>query len=281
VTSARPTLSGIFLSGTGGPLAAVAWGPPVGTVPAFAALYVPPFGDEMNRSRRMAAQQARALAMMGGLVLLLDLRGTGDSGGDHGDASWGGWKDDVTEAWSWLSARVDGPCVLWGLRLGGLLAADAVAEGRLAPAALLLWQPTHSGRAFFNQYLRLATIQSRIGEAGRSGDANGLRATLAANSPVEVAGYELGPSLVAGADQSDLAKQQAPSCPVIWREVTPAATSSLSPATQSLKQRWTTLGTHVDAAIVEGPSFWATQEIAEAPELVADTTVSVSEHLRI
>src|SRR5690242_13967142 len=45
-------------------------------------VYVPPFAEEMNLARRMAALQARALAAVGIGVLLLDLFGTGDSDGD-------------------------------------------------------------------------------------------------------------------------------------------------------------------------------------------------------
>src|SRR3546814_14337350 len=51
-------------------------------------VYLPPFAEEMNRSRRMAALQARALAALGIDVLLLDLFGTGDSAGDFRDARW-------------------------------------------------------------------------------------------------------------------------------------------------------------------------------------------------
>jgi alpha/beta superfamily hydrolase len=40
----------------------------------------------MNKARRMAALQARALAALGYGVLLLDLHGCGDSSGDFGDS---------------------------------------------------------------------------------------------------------------------------------------------------------------------------------------------------
>ncbi|WP_229425321.1 hypothetical protein [Massilia sp. Se16.2.3] len=52
-----------------------------------ALVYVHPFAEEMNRSRRMAALQARALAARGIGVLQLDLHGCGDSVGDFGDAT--------------------------------------------------------------------------------------------------------------------------------------------------------------------------------------------------
>src|SRR3546814_1526626 len=63
---------------------------------------------EMNRSRRMAALQARALAALGIDVLLLDLFGTGDSAGDFRDARWEIWREDAMAAVAWLGARCGG-----------------------------------------------------------------------------------------------------------------------------------------------------------------------------
>jgi alpha/beta superfamily hydrolase len=51
-------------------------------------LCIHPFAEEMNKSRRMAALQSRALAEAGYTVLQIDLHGCGDSAGDFGEASW-------------------------------------------------------------------------------------------------------------------------------------------------------------------------------------------------
>lgn len=72
--------------------------------------YVHPFAEEMNKSRRMAALQAKALAAHGYAVLQLDLLGCGDSSGDFGDASWQAWVDDVVLACQWLRRQGDAPC---------------------------------------------------------------------------------------------------------------------------------------------------------------------------
>ncbi len=52
----------------------------------------------MNKSRRMAALQARAFAAMGFGVLQIDLFGCGDSSGDFSDARWDIWKQDLAIA---------------------------------------------------------------------------------------------------------------------------------------------------------------------------------------
>src|SRR6476620_8431972 len=87
-------------------------------------IYVHPFGEEMNKSRRMAAMQARAFAAMGFGVLQIDLFGCGDSSGEFREARWNIWKQDLAVARSWLGNRVAAPVSLWGLRLGALLALD-------------------------------------------------------------------------------------------------------------------------------------------------------------
>ena len=71
-----------------------------------ALVYVHPFAEEMNRSRRMAALGARALAAQGIGVLLLDLHGCGDSADDFGDATWDGWLRDIAAARAWLEQRL-------------------------------------------------------------------------------------------------------------------------------------------------------------------------------
>ena len=59
-----------------------------------AVLYVHPFAEELNRSRRMAGLHAGALAALGDAVLQLDLHGCGGSSGDFAAARWETWQED-------------------------------------------------------------------------------------------------------------------------------------------------------------------------------------------
>src|SRR2546423_9530888 len=81
----------------------------------YSFIYVPPFAEEMNLARRMATLQARALATTGLGVLLLDLFGTGDSGGEFSDARWELWVDDIIAAADWLKGHGWAHVGLWGL----------------------------------------------------------------------------------------------------------------------------------------------------------------------
>src|SRR6218665_1924947 len=104
-------------------------------------LYIHPFAEELNRSRRMASLQARRLAQAGYEVLQIDLHGCGDSPGEFGEASWDGWLDDIAAAAAWLRARhpTPPPLWLWGLRLGCVLGVEAARRHQLR-CNFLFWQ---------------------------------------------------------------------------------------------------------------------------------------------
>ena len=91
---------------------------PVKTDPLGAVLFLPPFAEEMHKSRRTVAQQARALAALGYHVTLLDLPGCGDSQGQFADASWQGWKDAARHAAAQLGERTGVPVSLLGPQVG-------------------------------------------------------------------------------------------------------------------------------------------------------------------
>ncbi|HKP66215.1 MAG TPA: hydrolase 2, exosortase A system-associated, partial [Casimicrobiaceae bacterium] len=134
-------LRGRFIDGPSGALAVVVFTPPPDVPARFCVLHIPAAFEEMNKSRRMIALQARAFAAAGGCVVVFDPSGTGDSAGEHVDATWARWRDDATAAWSFMRGEFSLPSVLWGLRLGALLGASIATNPRISPSALLLWQP--------------------------------------------------------------------------------------------------------------------------------------------
>ena len=130
----EPTVEAFYLPTEHGQRFCLLHSAATGVVPRGAILYIHPFGDEMNKSRRMAALQSRAFAERGYEVLQVDLFGCGDSSGDFRNATWEIWLADVRAAWDWLAARSTHPVWLWGLRTGCLLI-DAAARLRNAPAS--------------------------------------------------------------------------------------------------------------------------------------------------
>ncbi len=231
-------------------------------------VYVHPLAEEMNKSRRMAALQSRALAAAGYAVLQIDLLGCGDSSGNFGDASWDAWVEDVVAAYEWLDARYRAPAWLWGLRAGCLLAAAAAAQ-LASPPKLLFWQAPASGKPLLQQFLRLklaGDLQSGQSKAMMEA----MRQQLAAGEAVEVAGYTLPAALALGLEQARLqpvAKVER----MEWLELSTREDAALLPASGPALAAWRGAGTAVRTHIVSGPAFWQTTEIEDAPGLIAAT----------
>ncbi len=230
------------------------------------------FAEEMNKGRRTAAMGARALARDGFLVVQPDLAGCGDSSGDLASASWSAWVDDVLDTARWASGLVGTglPLTLWGIRAGCLVVSQARAQmGR--PTDLLLWQPQPNGKLVLQQFLRLK-MAGQLQQGAAKGVTEGLLAELAAGRPVEVAGYQLGAGVAQGLGAAQLVAPKAgDETRVLWLEVSAQTPPELLPASQNVVQRWSSAGVDVRAAAVNGPLFWQTQDIEEAPALVERT----------
>lgn len=253
-----------FLESPRGPLFCI-YLAPSNSVPKGCVLYLHPFGEEMHKSRRMAALQARAFAARGYAVLQIDLTGCGDSAGDFADASWSAWRDDARLAHAWLYAKNAQAITLWGLRTGALLAADLASV--LNPSALLLWQPVTDGNLFLNQFLRIKLASEMLSDGQAKSGTKDLLAQLESGQGVEVGGNMLSPAMARELGALKLATMT-PACPVHWLEVGATTAEQLSPAAQRVADAWRANGAQVQSQSVIGEPFWATQEITECLPLI-------------
>ncbi len=245
-----------------------------------AVLYVHPFTEEMNKSRRMAASQARTLAEAGFGVLQIDLLGCGDSTGDFEDATWQAWLQDVLQGCAWLRAQSpDAPLWLWGLRAGCLLAVEA-ARHLPTPCHFMLWAPPAAGKTLLQQFLRLKAAAGML-EGNTKGFTEGLRQQLAAGTAVEIAGYTLSPGLAHGMEAATLtppegAAWRAGPHYLEWMELSTRTDAGLSPVAQKTLEQWRQHGFRVRSHSVVGPSFWQTTEIEDAPALLSATVQAMA-----
>ncbi|WP_420474436.1 hydrolase 2, exosortase A system-associated [Noviherbaspirillum sp. ST9] len=236
-------------------------------------VYIHPFAEEMNKSRRMAALQARSFAMAGYAVLQIDLFGCGDSSGDFVEANWDIWKDDLRAAVAWLERKTGSVAGLWGLRLGALLALDLANEAHRPFQDLLLWQPVVNGEAFLTQFLRMRLASEMLGTgAEKTSGTQVMRERLSKGEAMEIAGYELAPALAARIDSLNAAHLTIASTPIHWFEVVAEHGRPMPPASARIASGWEERGVQIHRHLIAGSSFWASQEITECPELLKATT---------
>lgn len=239
--------------------------------PRGAIVYVHPFAEEMHKSRRMAALQARALAARGWLVLQVDLFGCGDSAGDFGEARWETWAHDVRAGLDWVRAQAPGPLALWGLRLGATLACELAADPALGVGRVVLWQPVASGEQFLSQFLRLRLAAEMLGGGAATSAPGELRAQLAQGHTLEIAGYDLHPHLAAAIERAQLVSLRPAVKRVDWLEVGAEAAATVRPGSQRVVERWRAERVDVRTRAVAGEAFWSTLEIAECAALLEAT----------
>lgn len=231
-------------------------------------IFIPPFGEELNRSRHMISKMARTMNQNGYGVFLPDLFGTGDSEGTYKDATWDIWKNNICAAHDWLTDKGRNNISFWAMRTGALLAADILKESPGLTDNLLLWAPVASGKNFINQFLRIK-IAAELA-AGRTITGKELQAELVAGKSLEIAGYDLNPALaksLSGSILSDLMGKYR----INWLDVSLTDNAVLSPASTKTVNALTAAGHDITTSAAHDPLFWTLQEPEWAPSLLHAT----------
>jgi exosortase A-associated hydrolase 2 len=225
-------------------------------------LVVPPFAEEMNKCRHMVTEMAHRLVQRGLSVVVPDLFGTGDSGGDFSDGGWERWQRDLQTVVAWCETRKIAMYGLLAIRLGAALAASAFSSGKLSGFnRTILWQPVFSGAQHLAQFLRLRIAASIASDQGRE-TALDLRQRLASGRVLEVAGYRLSGRL---ADELDIVKAPvrlpAEFGAVYWMEVRRDEAVPVPNSTISLIESSRRDDRELKLRLVRGEPFWASSEV--------------------
>ncbi len=244
---------------------------PRGPVHAHA-VFFPPFGDEMNQSRRMFRLAAEALAQGGVASCVFDLLGTGDSSADFGEATVSAWLSDCREILRRLDATDGKPVVLIGSRLGVALAA-AASTLLPAPVALLIgWAPLLQGRQQLNGLLRAA----KIARASRP-DVPDPKLLWTAGKHAWLAGYPISSILAEELQSLDATAAPNVECATLF-EVRGLSDERGRVASEAMNRRaaaWTEQGVPTEAVALQAPAFWNVADLVDAPELIEATVVAV------
>lgn len=236
-----------------------------------AVLVVPPFAEEMNKSRRMIAEVGRRLEDSGIGMLLVDLFGTGDSEGEFAQADWQRWKADLAAAVQWAAAEGAPIRGMLAIRLGCILGSEALAGIGHSVQRTVMWQPVVSGRRLLEQFLRLRVAASMMGGDNKETVA-ALRGRLKAGELLEVAGYEISGAL---ADQLDAAELppflRSHLGAVHWMEAVRSADTALPVPSGKAIDAARAAGLEVTPHSVMGEPFWSSTEIVCLDAMVAGT----------
>ncbi|MDT3680089.1 MAG: alpha/beta hydrolase [Burkholderiaceae bacterium] len=239
------------------------------------AVFFPPYGDEMNQSRRMYRLAAEALAMRGVAGRMFDLLGTGDSSADFREATVSAWLSDCRRMLDAAQAE-DERIVLIGCRLGAALAAKA-SDGLARQAALFVgWAPLLQGSQQLNGLLRVAKI-ARMNRP----QVPDPKALWAMGEVAWLAGYPVSATL---ADQ--LTALDATNAPRAERavlfEVRSAQDDASLHVSEGLRRRaetWVGQGVPTQGVALRGPAFWNVADLVDVPQLVQATVAAVDETL--
>ncbi|MCB1843971.1 MAG: hydrolase 2, exosortase A system-associated [Halioglobus sp.] len=235
-------------------------------------VYLPPFAEEMNRCRSAVADQARAFAARGFACTLLDFFGTGDSDGQLQDASLARWHDNVRLVVDHLQRESAAPLLLWGLRLGGLVALDFASRREYPVSDIILWQPVTGAAVFVNQMLRqrIAMLSMRGLPAEKTVE---IRERLARGEQVEIAGYTVSGQLLEDLEAVDVAAMGSLcSGQIHWLEHVMDSDRDVGPAAARAIAVLESQGNSVAVHKFCGPQIWQVANRESAKELTDVTS---------
>ena len=239
--------------------------------PRDTVLVIPPFAEEMNKSRRMVASTTAALAESGVGSICVDLHGTGDSDGEFAEASWDLWIRDL-DAVAQRSAERGAPVTrLLATRLGCQLAAAYLRHRKTSVTRCVFWQPVAEGARYIDQFLRLRLASSLLGDTSKE-TLSGLREKLRTAGTLEVGGYGLSSGLAQSIGELRLVELLG-DVPVSidWIDVVRSLDAATPAVSAQCAQALRASGREVRAARIVGEPFWASVEIVLLPELCALT----------
>jgi exosortase A-associated hydrolase 2 len=269
-------LSGEFIAPPGRRIFVVLREPAVRAPGRGSVLVVPPFGEEMNKSRRMIAETAQRLCESGVAVIAPDLFGTGDSEGEFRDADVERWIEDLDAACRHAETRDLPVRAILAARLGCALAVAAARRGAVpAVETSVWWQPVLDGKRHLAQFLRL-----RIAGGSMRGAApetvEGLCRRSAAGETLAVAGYELSPALVRGLEGLSVEALPSEVGELHWFEIVREVESATPLPTTRFVEKARAAGSRVTLATIAAEPFWASAEIVRLPQLVEQTAAALA-----
>ena len=250
----------------------------------YVVLALMPFAEEANKCRHMLSKLAEIIASDHGLLALYDHYGTGDSEGLFENTSMTLWVDDVDVVLRHIQNRFEAPAGLLAIRSAAMLPFLLLNRGSANFKWLSLINPVLDGRQFIQQFLRLKLASEMTAAEGKKVTMQELKAVLAEEGALEIAGYNLSQEMYEGFIRFDLVKSVSELAGMIlpevdWFELSTRPRDSLLPATVKSVEILEAAGFRVEVKSCIGDQFWATQEITIADSLIKPVSESIRRKL--
>tara|TARA_R110002049_G_scaffold147342_1_gene310155 strand:+ start:124754 stop:125497 length:744 start_codon:yes stop_codon:yes gene_type:complete len=237
-----------------------------------AVILVPPFAEEMNRSKKMYVLCARLLANAGIHSLCFDFAGTGDSYGEWGDFDYSDWKQNLIDVYQ-FAKKFASNISLITMRDGGLISLNLVKQNDINIDKCVLWDPIDSGEVLIRQLIRMKIANAMAGDLKKITTREVLD-EIDKSGFLEVGGYHVSSDLIAAIKAEKIAEgieSVLGSTELHWmttgksngNNALPICLSRLNLADNALEQ----LKVHS----VNDVRFWMQQEVTISPFLLRQT----------
>jgi exosortase A-associated hydrolase 2 len=237
-----------------------------------ALIILPPFADEMNKSRHIIGKFIRLATGQGFSCYLMDHFGTGDSEGDLDDANLTLWRADLKLLIEQVAAAGYKQVSFLAIRFGALQLFDLLNKNNLALPVdhVMLWQPVFEIKKFWQQFFRIKIAEQMA--LGEKLSQQQLEQQLENGEVVEIAGYPISRlfySSTQGGDYHLPISLTGTTAKLSWLEVSQMATPGANVQKQlSQLQQTGPVNFHL---VPEAP-FWNTTELTSAETLLRLST---------
>ena len=240
-----------------------------------AILVIPPFAEEMNKSRHLVNAAMRQLATAGYSCFMLDNYGTGDSAGDLDQASIDIWRDDLCQLLLLLQQQGYQSVSFIAVRFGVIQLFDLLNKysSPLPVQQLVLWQPVFDVGKFWQQFVRLKVAEAMA--AGNKTSQKELEQQLNNGENIEIAGYPISPAFYHSLlNINSNFPAQLNNVNLHWLETSQLDTIALP--VQKIREQ---LQQHcqLNYTQLKAEPYWQTAELASAEQLIALTLQHLTE----